>query len=355
MLLRRYIVIEVARFFGAIAVGLIVLLVTIQLATLLGDAAEGKLAAGDIVRMALYKVGARSPEILPLALYLGIFTALARLQRDNEIVVMWVAGFQFRHGVIAMLMLAVLVGLAGAGLALFAKPELERGFRDTKHDSERRATILGIQAGRFQELGDQDQVVYAERLASDATTIEHTFLQFRTPDGARVIRSRQALIERDGDAGRYAVLVDGSSYQGWPGRPDYTVTDFGRYGFLLDDTRAAIEWQGTKFLGASELFIDPALEQLAELNARLAFPLATVVLAGLAIALAPLGYRKQFHIQLISAIAIYFVYTNVLIVANGLMRTGKTPAWLGSWWVHVPVLLALTLLLSWRGARRRLS
>ncbi|MCC6202250.1 MAG: LPS export ABC transporter permease LptF [Gammaproteobacteria bacterium] len=350
MLLRRYIVREVVRLFGAILIGLLVLLVTIQLAAYLDDAVAGKVASPDVLRLVLYKTGARVGEVLPLAFFLAAFTALVRLRRDNELVVMRLAGLKPRTIAIAMLGCAAIVAFSGAGFTLFAQPHFERGFRDVKHESVRRATILGVQAGRFQPMGEAERVIYAERISDDGAAIENAFVQLTVRDGTRVVSARRAQLEA-GDRGRYAVLHDGESYQGAPGRRDYVITAFAQYGVLVEEARQDLAWQGTKFMSARQLLASRDHERRAELNARLSLPLATLVLALLAVVLVPFRQQQQIAIPLLTAIAVYFLYTNLLVVANGLMRVGRTPAWLGSWWLHVAVLIVLSTALSLRGLR----
>ncbi len=50
----------------------------------------------------------------------------------------------------------------------------------------------------------------------------------------------------------------------------------------------------------------------------------------------------------------YIVYVNVLGVAQAWVGKGLIPAWLGMWWVHMLVALAVVWLYLFRDGRLRL-
>ena len=53
------------------------------------------------------------------------------------------------------------------------------------------------------------------------------------------------------------------------------------------------------------------------------------------------------YAKLLPAIIIFIVYANGVFVSREWMETGKTPFWIGMWWIHFPFLL-LGLILPWR-------
>jgi lipopolysaccharide export system permease protein len=72
-----------------------------------------------------------------------------------------------------------------------------------------------------------------------------------------------------------------------------------------------------------------------------------VTLTLIGVPLSRVNSRSGRHAKLLPAIVIYIIYANFMFVARDWFAVGKTPAWLGMWWIHL-VFVALGLLLLWR-------
>ena len=73
MIIHRYIIIEIGRYFFVVVFGLLMLVITMRLASYLADAAEGKIAARHIIQMMGLKLAVSLKDLLPLApIYFGI-------------------------------------------------------------------------------------------------------------------------------------------------------------------------------------------------------------------------------------------------------------------------------------------
>ena len=57
--------------------------------------------------------------------------------------------------------------------------------------------------------------------------------------------------------------------------------------------------------------------------------------------------RAGKYAKLLPAIVLYIVYANFMFISRNWMIAGKTPIWLGMWWIHLSVAL-LGVLLIWR-------
>ena len=85
----------------------------------------------------------------------------------------------------------------------------------------------------------------------------------------------------------------------------------------------------------------------AEVHWRLAMPIFVAVLALFAMPLARSEPRQPQYGLVLFSLLVYLVGMILLVLGTGLIGNGKMPAWLGLWWVHLPMLL----LAAWMFAR----
>ena len=64
--------------------------------------------------------------------------------------------------------------------------------------------------------------------------------------------------------------------------------------------------------------------------------------------------RVFIYCFLLVAVLFYLLYWNLLVLAKNLMKDGTTPAWLGLWWSHLPMVAILVLLILFRSGKLRL-
>ncbi len=79
--------------------------------------------------------------------------------------------------------------------------------------------------------------------------------------------------------------------------------------------------------------------KLLNLQWRLSIPIMVMVLNLVGVPLSRVNPRVGKYAKLLPAIIIFIVYANFLFIARDCFTAGKIPAWLGLWWVHVPVIL----------------
>ena len=89
------------------------------------------------------------------------------------------------------------------------------------------------------------------------------------------------------------------------------------------------------------------LSKAAELQWRFSVPIMVLVLTLIAVPLSRVNPRVGKYAKLLPAVVIYIVYANLMFVARGWFIAGKTPAYLGLWWVSL-VAMVLGGLLVWR-------
>lgn len=359
MILARYFIRETIKITAAIIGGLLVLYLTMRLATALGDAADGKVAPQHIVRMVGLKMLVSLKDLLPMSLFLGTFAAATRLHLGSEWVVMRAAGMSHQQLLKPLLGLALTAASVVALITLVVGPQAEHYLRELKEITENEATIAGVKAGRFRDLAGGRRVFYAESIADDEKHLERAFVHSRDKkaDNGRegTLRAARASIEIDRRAhGRFAVFEQGSSYAGEPGQLDFTSTDFNRYGVRIEDPEPTNFNDHIAFVLTADLLKHDEFYYLVELQSRLNLPLCTLLSPVLAFLIGVGNRRGHWYLGLMTAVAGYFAYTNLLGVGRALLLKGVIPAQIGMWPVHGLFLLALGLLFAWHRRLLRL-
>lgn len=345
----RYLLKEVVSGWLAVTVVLWLVLVSNKLVRFLGDAADGDIP-GDLVfsllglQMAWYLI-----LIVPFALALGTVLGLGRLYRDNEMVVLSACGASTARIYRPLLTLACVVALVLAWLALFVGPEVQGQSSRLKDVARQQADMSVLGEGRFNELHSGRFTFYAERLSDDGDSMENLFIVVRGRDAdtsSSMISARTAYRTQDSDSGDdFLVLVDGYRYEGTPGAADYRVMQFDRYGVRVDLPGGSEVVNEREALPSAQLLASDDLQDIAELQWRIALPLSCIVLAFLAVPLCMTAPREGRYGRLVLAVLLFVIYYNLLGAARVWVGRGDIPVAVGLWWVVLlPLLLGFILL-----------
>jgi lipopolysaccharide export system permease protein len=98
---------------------------------------------------------------------------------------------------------------------------------------------------------------------------------------------------------------------------------------------------------------DPA--QVAELHWRLGIPLATLILAFMAVPLSKSQPRQGRYGRLAIGLLVYIIYLNLMTAGKAWLEQGTVSGSVGLWWVHALMLsFALVMLGMQNGVHRRL-
>lgn len=358
MTLQWYFVKEILRAFGMIIGALLLIYLSTRFAAYLGQAAEGKIAAGHIFKLVALKMLVSLKDLIPMSLYLGVFTAMIRLQRDFELTAIRAAGGGHGLLIAAALKLSVVAAVIVGIVTLYAEPRAELMLTEIRNQTENEATIAGVKAGRFKELNGGKRIFYAETVAPDEHTLENTFVQVQNATDIGLMRSHHAYVETDAESkDRFAVFLDGISYAGMPGALDYVVTRFSRYALRIDNRSPQDHSHNVNYIHTAELLKFRGPTYSAEFQWRLAPPIATLLLPILAILIGLTCRGSNWYLGLITAISVYFVYSNILGVGKSLMKKGVLAPDIGLWAIHLALIaIAAGLLVIQRrpsGLRRR--
>lgn len=187
--------------------------------------------------------------------------------------------------------------------------------------------------------------------------MEKVFMQ-RLVDGGGVqvvIAERGEQLASDDENTRMLVLHNGRRYEGIPGTTRFRVVEFAEHGipYQLPSLRTAEP--RPRAMSFSRLARSRELEHLAEMQWRVSIPLATIILAILAVPLSRSQPRSGRYGRLAIGLLVFIIYLNMLSAAKAWIEQATISPTLGLWWVHGCVLLfTLSLLAIQNGWHKRL-
>ena len=354
MILRRYIHREILEKLGWI-LGLLLLIITSNLLVrYLADAAAGSLPTDLIFQMMLVKMAATLPKLMPVAIFLAVISGLARLARDQELLVMSVSGgarrLQFLPVFQFSLLFAALVLVAGFFMAPWAMKKTE----EIKAQAEAQAATTGIRAGNFNEFNKGDQIVYVERVGDGGERMENVFLQDLRDGQLSILNSDGANYIKEEQGDRYMLFQDGRRYVGRPGDLNYQIIKYKTYGVLVQQQSEEFKYNKIGSYSMAALLDSERPLYRAELQWRVSYVIAALLLPMLAFALSRYSYNEYRYLPIVVGTLIYIVYSNLLSISKTLLTRDAIAPELGLWWVHAILFALIVLLASLPKARRML-
>lgn len=360
VIISRYLIREILLALLAVSGVLYVIYVSNRLIRFFGDAESGGLPGWVIPQLLGLKSLSNLPMLLPLAFFIAVLIALGRLYRDNEVLVLAACGVGIGRLRRTILWLAFAFAGVVAAVSLYAGPLAEELSYRIQDRVKAQADVYSIAAGRFRELRGGKMVFYVEAMGDDGKELQNVFVQARRNGILNVMTAARGHQEVAADSGdRYLVLEDGYRYEGQPGDSQFKIIHFARHGILLEQQQVTPSARKVIASSTPRLIGNPGLYEQAELQWRIAMPLATLLLAALAVPLSRTNPRQGRFGKLFVAVLIYALYMNFLAVGRSWVEHGVSPPVLGLWWVHL-LLAALALVLTvrqagWAWLRLRLS
>lgn len=345
-LIDRYLLRELSATFAAAFTVLVLTSASGVLVDLLRRIALGKVPAALLLSQFGLRLVDALPMLVPLALFIGVLLTYSRLYRDSEMAVLAGAGVGLNQ---LLRPAAVVVGVVALGvgvLSLWAAPAAMALSKRMLDEANRSLLVAGLEPGRFVELPGRHSVVYLGGMSSDGSRFQRLFVHSEREGRVDVVTAAEGELftEAQGEE-RYLSLRDGFRVEGVPGQADYRVMRFERNDIRVPDSEPGNDRDSDRRISTPRLLGDEAPTSRAELHWRLAAPIATVLLALLAIPLSRSPPRSARYGSLLLALLGYLVYLNCLLLGRSWIGDSSVPPALGLWWVHVPVLLLALWLL----------
>ena len=352
-ILDRYIFREIAQSWLAVTAVLLAILLTNQFARVLADVAKDQLPKDAIFQIIGLTALQYLTILVPIGLFLAVMLALGRLYRDSEMPAMMACRVGPLDVYRPLSWLLVPLSLAVGWLAMEVVPVALTEIERIGVEARRQADLASIEPGRFTTNNREGAVVYAEKVLAEGT-VENVFLQRATDAGIEVVvAERGQQVASDDPDTRYFVLHDGRRYEGIPGTSRFRVMEFAEHGIPYRLPSAEEPELEPRAMRTSALLQSASAEAMAELHWRIGIPLATFVLAVLAVPLSRSQPRQGRYGRLAIGLLVFIIYFNLMSAGKAWLEQGSVAPAVGIWWVHALMLFAALVMLGLQNGLHR--
>ena len=352
MILRRYLLRELASPFAVVCGSLLLVFTGYSSARFLGEAASGVLPAGLAVLLIGLKLVISLDAIVPMALMLSVALGLGRLQRDQETTALAACGIGERWLFQAVLWLALPVAAVVATASLVVRPQLYQNMYRLEASADSRFDLTRLPPGRFYSDFAGGLVMFSE--AADGAERLQVFAHADSGSADGVVFAERARQVVDADGRQVVEFLNGHYYQidpstGADAGSDLVIS-YRTLALRLDEERAVVR-KRRKATGNGELAASSDPEDAAELQWRIAAPISTVLLGLLGVPISRMPPRRSRSSKLTVGLLGCVVYYNLLAVVMKAVEDGRLPVAPGVLLVPMigaMVLAALIAVPQWR-------
>jgi lipopolysaccharide export system permease protein len=335
---------EFAQGAAGISVALLAILASTQLIRLLKDAAGGKIAPEAVASLLGFAALGFMPILLSLTLFVAILLSISRTYRDSEMVVWISCGQPLTAWIRPVMRFSLPIVVAIAVLSAFLSPWAKRASVEYRQQLSARSEVSQVSPGSFREARRGQRVFFVESVADDASRVGNIFVASMQDGKLGVVVSDTGFLEFMPNGDRFVVLESGRRYEVEPGSPAFRVMEFERYKVRVEDGEARPSEPYPNHLPLTELIAQDSDPARGELLWRIGVPLSAIILALFAIPLAYVNPRAGRSANLLMAILIYAVYSNLLSISQAWVAQGKVPFAIGLWVPHALMTLPLLFL-----------
>lgn len=351
MIIFRYLAREVLSSMFAASSVLLLIIVSARFTNYLAQAAAGKLDAGVLLILMVYRSLSFMELILPLGLFIGIMLSYGRLYMQSEMTVLSACGLSNRRLLGYTMVTSLGVALLVAFLTMYLGPKGTKESQQVLFEQRNKTDFETILPARFNDLDSGRGVSFAQSISSDKQQLLGVFIAELSPDGDKGAPS--ILVANSGEIDaqlgqKFLLLRDGKRYLGRPGSANYEVVEFEEFYQKLPEPDYQIgRRKATDSMSTLALLENPSVESRAALQWRLSLPMLVMIVGFLAVPLSRTEPRRGRYGKLVPAIVIYIVYLVSLNSARGLLESGESPTEAILWLVHLAFfVLACILYLS---------
>ena len=349
MIFERSLVRELFNTASAIFIALLTIVVTIALVRVLGQAAAGQVDNGAVLALIMFASLNNLPVLLQLSVFVTILLALTRSYRDSEMVVWQSAGLGLTRWLRPIMRFALPVAIVVGLASLFLSPWANRQASEFKARFEQRTEVARVAPGQFRESADGSKVFFVEGFDPATATVENVLVNASQAGKVVLVVSKTGKVEKQSNGDEFLVMQSGRRYEGIPGRPDYKVMEFERYGVRIESKSPNFSGDDSARIKSTMQLIDEGTPRvLGELVWRIGLPLSVLALAVLAIPLSFVNARAGRSANLLIALLVYFVYNNAMNIVQSWTSRGRMQFVVAWWLVHAFVIALAVVMLAWR-------
>jgi lipopolysaccharide export system permease protein len=331
------------------------LLVVSNLLRFMEDLAAAGVGLSALGQLMIVLLPAYASYALPSALLFGVLLSLGRMSADGEIVAMRASGISAVRLLPPALALGGVAAIGAAYLLFVVQPHAVTRMRALMRQLV--GSVQVIEPGRFIEFGDK--LLYVNAMGPESTCPLQGILIGSAVEGERSFyaAARCGMVDSDPSAHSLAfILHDGAIHFRDPDPSHYRRVKFQTMRTSVDVSQYTDPKPGTQEMTLTALMTaarapkdDPERKRLdgrygnalsVQIQRRLAFPFASMLLALIAVPLGIRPMRSGRSAGALTAIVVMAVYWMAFSLGDMASTRGVVPAWLGLW---LPNLLALAI------------
>ena len=356
LIIDRYISWEILRPFAS-GLGLLILVfIGYSAALQLNLAAQGKLDMLTAFKLVGLNTLVTLEVLLPSALFFSVLAAVGRLYRDAEMNALYAAGVSRLRILEAVFKLTVVVAMITGVISTAGRPWAYRESYRLEAEAAARFDLKQMASGEFVVMDGSDYTFIARDLDLEHGLHKDVFLQKDHTDRARteiIVAETAALPSLNPTQALTAEFHNGHNYLlDKKAGTDVTLT-FKRMVVKLQNEEAQERYR-RKAETTLTLAQSPDPKDIAEYQWRITTPVATLLLALIAVPLGRTAPRESRFRTFFLALAIYIGLLSVTAVLRTGIEQGSVPRFPGMWTAHAVTgaLLALLMYPPQRWRRR---
>ena len=319
-------------FFSVVSV-LILVIVGRLFVKLLGYVVDGRFDI-DVVYSLLFLSTSKSIILLlPFALMIGLIISLSKFYRDSEIYALKASG-NYKIIFTKLFYLIVIPSfLIILLLNMFASPYLITEIQKKKIEAAATSEIGLTTPGKFIQMKDKNWIIFVEEIEDDVS--KRIFIK-SSENNKISIETAEEGDEYLEDGVRRLILKNGQRYTGTPGTGNFQVMKYDKHEVKLINTSPDFSLN-YRMKSIYDLIFDPKKSLAnAEIQWRLFAPISVIILVLFAFIFGNVAPRQNKYSNLLSAIIVYFIYSNLAIVSvNQIQKDSLLFSVIGTWWVHI--------------------
>lgn len=352
-IIEKYLIRELLVPFLVVISILVALFVSFSTARILAGAVTETLGMVAMLQLVMLKTIVALEVLVPISFYVAIIYGLSRLSRDQEINILRTVGFGDNRILYTVLLIAIPVSIISGTLSLYARPwaYAESYILDAQAQAELNAKRF--QAGRFYGSENSGRVIFVQAKDDSGTRMEQVFHFIKKEGISEIVVAEEAFQQQQLSLEQRPSieLFNGYIYRlAYPESKDSAI-QYEKLTYYNESEQS--KWHRRKAAPTHMLWDSELSRDIAELQWRLSRPVATILLALIAVSFTRVSPRqdKSDKTFLLAAVA-FAVYYNLSGLAQTWVEQGVVAAIPGVWWLYLLLFVIAGLLLP--GPRQRL-
>lgn len=352
----KYLMRNVLVFLGVIFIVIGLIIVGNQLVLVIKDSLRQGIPIADILPLIGFKMLRNIPLILSLSLFLAIILTVNNLYKNSEAVVMNALGLGDKHFMAFVSPIVIGVFVVVLFLTTIAVPWAKHKSSLITQRHQHTSEFFFIKPREFQAFKNGNIVIYASEVKTDENSnnqvMRDVFIYTLIANEPIITLAKIAQKYTNPKTGStYLHLKEGQRYHGFPLDTQKKILSFDLYDLQLIDGSVAKSTKIYNNIEGKNIWDLLSLEGLpatVELQWRLSQPLSILILSILGVLLGKTSPRGGKNLNALLGVVVFILYNNALLLAKSALEKGDTSQYLGLWWVHGLMFLAVLVFYGYR-------